>query len=320
MKKIVYSIVTLLILGVSAWLIYYRIAPHITVHDPKSAQTIVPHDTQTYAAPDKAPSAYAKDEKNKLFEKVSTDSLYAKKFEQTTPSHELQKGNDGSFQSFLAGLWYEPAPKANQKRSIFFNHREKLIVFSIDNIEEIFTITSSVIKQYGILFYAHNTSIPSIKRRIDISMVNIDEINIRVIDDVARLKIETTSSWDGLYRKMSNITYNEKHTLQQISEIKKILSENGTLWKTADGHTLSFSDSLYTFEYNDRIEKGKYTLFTIQDTLIMQWKNYEKKNTFFTLTLDSSTEKKRQLSLTEVFVNPNATIRTSTNQLVFESL
>ena len=320
MKKILYSIVTLIILSVSAWLIYYRIASNITVHDPKSAQTIVPHDTQASTTPSEATPAYAKHEKSKIPEKTNTDSLYVKKFEQTAPLHELQKGNNASFQSFLAGLWYEPASKTNQKRSIFFNNREKLIIFSIDNIEEVFTVTSSVVKQYGILFSAHNTSIPSIKRRIDIRMVNVDEITIRVIDDVARLKIETTSSWDGLYRKMSNITYSEKHRLQQIAEIKTILSENGTLWKTADGHTLAFSDSLYTFEYNDRTEKGKYALFTIQDTVIMQWKNYEKKNTFFALTLAFSAEKKRRLTLTEVFVNPNATIRTSTNQLVFESL
>ncbi|MGP1454666.1 MAG: pallilysin-related adhesin [Treponema sp.] len=319
MKKILYSIITLIILGVSVWLIYYRIAPHITVHDPKSAQTIVPHDMQPYPAPHEAPPVYPKNEKNKSFENISDDSLYAKKFKQTSPLHELQKGNSDSFQSFLAGLWYEPASKTNPQRSIFFNNREKLIIFSIDNIEEIFTITSSVVKQYGILFSAHNTSIPSIKRRIDISMVNVDEINIRVIDDVARLKIETTSSWDGLYRKTSNISYNEKHKLQQISKIKTLLSENGALWKTADGHTLSFSDSLYTFEYNDNTEKGKYTLFTIQDTVIMQWKNYEKKNTFFTLTLDTSTEKKRRLTLAEVLVTPNADIRTSTYQLVFEA-
>ena len=313
MKKIVYSIVTLIILGVSAWLMYYRIDSHITVHDPKSAQTIVPHDTQTHDVPNEAQPAYAKDEK------TDTDLPHVKKYEQPAPSHNLQKGDSASFQSFLAGLWYEPTSNTNQKRSIFFNHREKLIIFSSNNIEEIFTITSTVLKQYGILFSAHNTSIPSIKRRVDIGMVNVDEITIRVIDDVARLKIETTSSWDGLYRKMSNITYNEKHTRQQIAEIKTILSEKGTLWKTADGHTLSFSDSLYTLKYNDRIEEGKYRLFTIQDTVIMQWKNYEKKNTFFALTLDTSAEKKRRLNLTEVFVTPNTTIRTGTYQLVFES-
>ena len=68
---------------------------------------------------------------------------------------------------------------------------------------------------------------------------NVDEINIRIRDDV-RMLISETNLWDGPYKKLSPGTSVGKTSSEKKTDFIKILEENVT-WKMADDTTVAFS-------------------------------------------------------------------------------
>lgn len=260
--------------------------------------------------------AYTWNEKKYLFEQTGEIRIPGKKIESQFLK-KLQTGTVDMFQEFLSGLWYQPAAKANQNRSLFFNTDEDEIVFSVNSIQEIFPIVSVSPRRFGVFFLTKNSAISSIRRRVDIEFTGIDEIEVRVVDDISRLKIGVSSNWNGSYRKMSTTSWNTQ-TGGGIEEIKKILQGDAKIWKSLEGHTLSFSDTAYRYTQEEAVETGWYTLFSIKNKTILQCKNEKQYNTFFTVTLDSEDTKNQKLILTEVSVKLNDIVLTGAHPIVYE--
>lgn len=256
---------------------------------------------------------YTWNERKHIFEQTTELKIPGKKIESQFLK-KFQTGNINTFKEFLEGLWYQPAARQNQNRSIFFADNE--IIFSINNIQEIFTVDSISPRRYGIYFSTKNTSISSIHRRIDIELTGIDEITVRVIEDVARLKIGASSNWDGMYRKISD-TIRDAGKKTAVEDAKKILTDNAKTWTSSEGYTLSFSQAAYTFTRDSIQDSGWYALLQIKDKIILQWKNKEKQERFFTLTFDTQS-KNTKLILTEVSVTLNDITLTGTHPLIFE--
>ena len=227
---------------------------------------------------------------------------------------KFQTGDSNSFQEFLDGLWYQPSAKRDQNRSIFFNRSENEIIFSVDNIQELFTIDSITPRRFGIYFSTKNASISSIHRRISIELIGVDEVHVRVIDDIARLKIGVASNWDGTYRKISN-TVREVQSSTALDNIKKILTADEKTWASAEGYSLSFSDNSYRLLQDTVQQSGWYTILQIKGNTVLQLKDTENNERFFSLILDNAG---KRLSLIEVSVTLSGITPIGKSPLIFE--
>ena len=249
----------------------------------------------------------------KIFEQTREVKIPGKRIESQFLK-KFQAGDSNAFQEFLEGLWYQPAAKQGQNRSIFFNRAENEIIFSVNNMQELFTIDSVIPRRFGIYFSTKNASISSIHRRIDIELLGIDEVHIRVIDDIARLKIGVASNWDGTYRKINN-TVREAQNDTAYDDTRQLLTADGKTWINAEGDSLYFGDNSYRLSQDTAQSSGWYTILHIKDTAVLQLKNTENRERFFALTFDNSGKK---LSLLEISVTLSGITPIGDAPLIFE--
>ena len=256
---------------------------------------------------------YTWNEKKQLFEQTKEIKIPGKRIESQFLK-KFQTGDSNSFQEFLEGLWYQPSAKQDQNRSIFFNRAENEIIFSVNNIQELFTIDSITPRRFGIYFSTKNASISSIHRRIDIELLGIDEVHIRVIDDIARLKIGVASNWDGTYRKINN-TVREVQNNTALDNIKKVLTADGKTWASTEGYSLYFYDNSYRLLQDTAWYSGWYTILHIKNNTVLQLKDTENKERFFNLIFDNNG---KRLSLLEVSVTLSGITPIGNAPLIFE--
>ena len=256
---------------------------------------------------------YTWNEKTRLFEQTQEIKIPGKKIESQFLK-KFQTGDAHAFQEFLEGLWYQPSAKKDQNRSIFFNRSENEIIFSVNNIQELFTIDSVTSRRFGIYFSTKNASISSIHRRIDIELLGIDEVHIRVIDDIARLKIGVASNWDGSYRKINN-TVREAQANTELDNIKNVLTADEKTWTSTEGYSLYFADNSYRFLQDTVENSGWYTILQIKGNTVLQLKDTENKERFFNLTFDNAG---KRLSLIEVSVTLSGITPIGNSPLIFE--
>lgn len=254
------------------------------------------------------------------YEQISESRIEGKKIE-IKLVRQLQNGDVGSFETFLNGLWYNPSSNTvRETRSIFFNTAEDEIVFHSGNTEEVYTRESGAPRRYGAYFTTRNKSISSIRRLIDIELTGIDEIKIKVQEDV-KLKIGVASNWDGTYRKMSvGQMLTESSRDQKILDFQKILKEALIGWESSDGQTFSTKGNMYSLERSSNSESGQFAILTVQNKLVIQCKkNSSKDSVFFlaeTATINSGKDKVSQLTLTEVTITTEGIARTGVQPLV----
>ena len=211
-------------------------------------------------------------------------------------------------------MWYQPSAKRDQNRSIFFNRAENEIVFSVNNIQELFTIGSITPRRFGIYFSTKNASISSIHRRIDIELLGIDEVRIRVIDDIARLKIGVASNWDGTYRKINN-SVREAQNDTALDNIRQLLTADGKTWVNAEGYSLYFNDNTYRLSQDTVQSSGWYAILHIKGKTVLQLKDTENNERFFSLLFDNAG---KRLSLTEVSITLSGITPIGNSPLIFE--
>ena len=252
-------------------------------------------------------------EKKAVFVQTKEVKIPGKRIE-TQFLQKFQMGNTAVFQEFLEGLWYQPSAQKDQNRSIFFNRSGNEIIFSINNIQELFTIDSITPRRFGIYFSTKNAAISSIHRRISIELLGVDEVYIRVIDDIARLKIGVASNWDGSYRKINN-TVREVQSTTTLDAIKKILTAEDKIWTSSEGYSVSFSDNTYRLLQDTVQRSGWYTVFQIKDTTILQLKDTENTEHFFNLIFDHAS---KRLTLIEVAVTLSGVTPIGNSPLIFE--
>lgn len=267
---------------------------YLYTSDPDSPQTL-----------DQIEHVYRWDKNLKRYEQVSESRIEGKKIESRLV-RQLQGGNVDSFEEFLTGVWYMSSTSAQgTTKYIYFNPEEKEIIFHNGATEEVYNRQSGVPRHYGAFLIAQNRSIASIRRMIDIELTGIDEIRIKVQEDV-KLKIGVASDWDGLYRKMSNTpsaTRNE--TDQLVDTLKKTLENAPEGWTGTDGSRLAFDGSRYSFGTASETESGLYTFLAVKNSPVLQLKPDGKgtKSRFYLAKIDNPA----RVTLTEVTVSTNGT-------------
>ena len=224
-----------------------------------------------------------------------------------------------SFIDFLSGLWFRADGSKEAGRSIYFDKNDNNIVFNLDNVEEIYQIKTTLPRRYGLFFTTNNKSIPNIIRRVELEIKGVDEIQVRVIEDVARIKFGTESLWNGHYKKNINlpaISANQKENSPE--KVKKMLSKSLNQWKKADGNKiLQLEGNSYSLQEAEDIETGYFSIMEINEKIILQMKSNQNINKFYLVELKEKNNT-QQMTLTKIKLNINDIIPTGDEPIIFE--
>lgn len=189
---------------------------------------------------------------------------------------ELSRIQDGSLETygeFLTGLWCKSGDSGKKKYVYFDFAKNEIIQFSGD-IQEVYNWGTSRVRHNGIYIFTTNTDISNLHRRIDVSLVNIDEIRLIIRDDV-NLNIDADNAWDGYYKKQEISAFTTASTEEtMIERIRKEL-EKGPAWTNTDGsETLTFEGNVYKLTSDSQNDEGLYTTLSSGNANIIQLKSF----------------------------------------------
>ncbi len=158
---------------------------------------------------------------------------------------KIQDGTEATFARFLDGLWYKTENKVGGVKYLFVNYSDKEIIFLQDESEEVYNWRTSRLRRNGIYITTTNQEIQNLQRRVDISLLGIDRVNLRIQDDL-RMLINESNLWDGEYKKVNyNSALQDSGKKSLASEFIADL-EKGPSWKSADGKSIFFSNGIYS--------------------------------------------------------------------------
>ena len=182
----------------------------------------------------------------------------------------VQDGTVSSFVRFLDGLWYkDDGSDAERRRFIFFDSLNEEVVFQFGDSEEVYSWLKSNLRRNGIYFSAVNKPIETLQRNFDISLVTLDEIRVRVTDDV-RMLIGEENLWDGSYRKL--FVQKKQTNREGVSEfIEKFIKEEN--WQTPDGIRVDFSGSTYSVSGGSVSDRGRFTQIDMFGKTFIQFRS-----------------------------------------------
>ncbi len=233
---------------------------------------------------------------------------------------KIQDGTVATFGKYLDGLWYKTENSGNSIRYIFFDYTNSEIIFEFEDSEEVYSWLNSNLRRNGIYFSAVNKSIENLQRRFDISLVNIDEIRIKLQDDV-RMLISESTSWDGNYKKFVSREPNKKNQAAENAVIKLLLEQKN--WISNNDETIFlFSDSEYATQHGKSIQAGRFVLTEISGNQLLQFRPYSEKgilNGYYTISFnDSKSKEKDVLALYKVSINPEGFYREQSSPIVLK--
>ena len=189
----------------------------------------------------------------------------------------IQDGTVKTFARFLEGLWYKSEQGGTSY--LFFDYESQEIIFYREDTQEVYNWISSRLRRNGIYITTINQEIENIQRRVDISLVNVDEIRLRIQDDV-RLIISESSVWDGEYKKLSYSA--AMSAWQKIKDLRNRSSsfasefEKTGLWKCPDGSVLSVEKARWTYSGDMGEDGGSWTWVNADGEPFFQFRSENK--------------------------------------------
>lgn len=230
--------------------------------------TEITENTETF---DQLQTIYIWNDTTQIYEKTSEIRVPGKKIE----AKELSKIQDGtveSFAGFLHGLWALTTADGAGSQYLFFDYAAKEIIFSQENTQEVYSWVNSTLRRNGVYLSTVNTSISNLSRHFDISLVSLDEVKIKISDDVGML-ISSDTLWDGVYKKVQERS-SPTPSLTAATEDQLFAElELHEGWKVMETDTISFTKGTYAFSSGSVIEKGLYSLKTISSQRLMQMRS-----------------------------------------------
>lgn len=182
---------------------------------------------------------------------------------------KIQDGTVETFAKFLEGLWYKS--DSSSVYYLYFDYIQKEIIFVRSDVEEVYSWIRSNLRRNGIYLSSINQEIQNLQRRIDISLRNVDEINIRIQDDV-RMPISESNVWDGVYKKFYQDRIYDSAVSKKTESFIKVL-EASPLWKMSDDTVVVFKEGTYTAEGDIVSDKGFYTKISLSDEDFIQFRS-----------------------------------------------
>ena len=228
----------------------------------------------------------------------------------------LQTGSTESFAEFLSGVWNLSVPGGTADRSIYFDKKNGIIIFNIDRTEEVYEIQSTLPRRYGLFFNANNKSIPNIIRRIDAEIKGIDEIQVRVTENVARIRFATDSLWNGSYKKNTGQLQTAAAADDPAANVKAYILKSPNEWEGSIGSVLELHKNTYRLKRDGSSTSGYFDIININGKPILQMKNAENKNSFYLLNFEEQ-ELRQTITLTKIQLNISEILPTGDDPIVF---
>ncbi len=224
---------------------------------------------------DQLQTVYMWDESSASYKKGTETRVPGKKIE----AKELSKIQDGtieSFAGFLNGLWSLTAQNGVTSQFLFFDYNAKEIIFSQESTQEVYTWVNSTLRRNGVYLSTVNTSISNLTRYFDISLVSLDEIKIKINDDLGMV-ISSDTQWDGVYKKVQEKSLNGASSGN--ADILSLLETNES-WQLMDNENITFSKGRYIFSSGSVTETGSYSQKTVNSNILLQMRSDLKTSLF----------------------------------------
>ncbi len=196
----------------------------------------------------------------------------------------IQDGTERTLGTFLSETWLHSTSSASNTLYMSFDYVNKTITFLHNDTAEIYVWENSILRRNGILIYATNQNIPNLLRRVDVTLISLDEIRVKSTDTLTMLATPNTT-WDGNYKKqevdspeLHNIASTSPEKSINLSDILKTTSER--VWESDTGYRFTFTDSTFSARTDSLHESGVYTIFTVYDEEIIQLKANGESNLF----------------------------------------
>ncbi|MBO7486080.1 MAG: pallilysin-related adhesin [Spirochaetaceae bacterium] len=190
-------------------------------------------------------------------------------------ANELNRILDGTpetFENFLSGLWYKTPSSGNNLRYIFFNADDKEIILSFDKTQELYGWTASSLTKNGIHITSMSKSINNLIRQFNITLNGLDEIKLRVNDDV-KMYIKEETLWDGTYKKISLKANSYKE--QTASQLLKQIESNSQIWTTSDNMSVTIKKSQFFITNDEKNSSGIITETVINNEPLLEFRTLQ---------------------------------------------
>ena len=268
-------------------------------------------------------------EETMQYEKQSEKWIYGKNIN----AQDLAKifdGTEKTFGTFLNSTWLK-TDSNGESVSIYFDYPQREIVFLNDDAAEVYTWESSIMRTNGLLAYAENVNVPTLLRRVGVTLVSADEIRVIATDALSLVTTQTTL-WDGTYQKQGIEHIPESRIVQKSLEDEKVLSPYTELletkmWSSDFDHTIDFTDATFSVNMGNLIKTGVYALFNEYDEVLVQFKDQTENgflNGFYSIEVIEEEDAPMQLVLTPVTVGatqltPNMDLKIILEEVVLEN-
>lgn len=216
---------------------------------------------------DQLQTVYNWSEKNKEYVQVSQSRIAGYRIAEKELAR-IQDGTVKTFAGFLNGLWYKTDNNTRGIRYIFFDYPNSEIIFLYEDSEEVYSWVSSNVRRNGIYLSTVNTSIENLQRRFDISLASIDEIRIKLNDDV-RMIIGEGTLWDGSYKKMSASSALSDDSQSTEKDVIADLIK-GPAWYSTDNNCFVFMNDSYQISGEGVSLSGMFAREVISGTALVQ--------------------------------------------------
>ena len=218
-------------------------------------------DLKSKSGADQLQTRYDWNEDEKKYTKATQVRVAGSKL----AAKELAKVQDGTIKTLaghLKGLWYKK--EKNGIRYLEFDYDTREISFYKNDIQEVYAWGTSRLRRNGVYIITNNQEIENLQRRVDISLLSIDEIRIRIQDDVRMLITENTD-WDGEYKKLSwnqamEAAMGERAQAERSRFFRDEIQKQGK-WFTSEGFTVEMENGKWQLNGEDISDTGLFTSF-----------------------------------------------------------
>ena len=254
---------------------------------------------------DQIQTMYDWDRFAKKYMKVSENRVAGKKIA-AAELLKIQDGTPQTFERFLDGLWYKSSADDSNLRYVFFNAEKREIIFSADKTQEIYHWNTTSLRRSGANLSMVNNSVTSLVRRFDVSLNDIDEIKVKVNDEV-KMAITQETLWDGTYKKISLQSLNNQQNGFD-SEILKRIESSSHIWTTNTNASVTIKNGQYTATNESWTANGAVTSLRIKGTTLLQFKAFSEEKFLHGYylpgfaTTQNGTEIRETLTLTPVSI------------------
>ncbi|MDR2494581.1 MAG: pallilysin-related adhesin [Spirochaetaceae bacterium] len=213
---------------------------------------------------------YTYNEETGVYEQTAVTRIPGKQIEERRL--ETLLASTRGFEGFLSGLWYYVSPQGtvDTRQYIYFDPRQRELIFYGDESQQVFTWHGSNQTRYGLYIASQNVSVTNLRRSLEIELDSLESIRVRVSEDV-RLRLGVTASWDGSYRKAGA-------SLDPASPPPAVPPLIEGQYSGSIGMLSLFKDGAYAITSQGAEVKGKYAFFVVNGEELVEFRPDRRKS------------------------------------------